>query len=138
MSSSAPSNALAVGPEGDEGGPSEVPAPSFSQLAGGGGRSAEPGPAGVRGGGAAAAGPAEKPKVLVVGGSMAGSCAALALHAAGCMVEVFERSQELRSQVGGQQSVGGGLLRGKLGVRLWVQRHHEEGPPCLPCRVPAW
>jgi len=92
-----------------EGGQGSVPAPSFSDLASGSKAMppAEPvqaaassdalkGPyAAAAGSRAAGPGPL---RVLVVGGSMAGSCAALALGRLGCQVQVFERSHELKSQ----------------------------------------
>jgi len=100
-----------------EGGGSSVPAPSFSDLAGSSkamppaAHPPTPAPAGaVKDPDAAAGAPAGQGqgplRVLVVGGSMAGSCAALALGRLGCQVQVFERSYELKSQgAGGTVSI---------------------------------
>jgi hypothetical protein len=73
-----------------------VPAPSFAGLASAS-KAMHPVPAA----GSSAASSRDPLKVLIVGGSMAGSCAALALAGIGCEVQVFERSQELRSQGAG-------------------------------------
>ncbi|GAB4815875.1 hypothetical protein N2152v2_002921 [Parachlorella kessleri] len=94
-----------------EGGQGSVPAPSFSDLASGSkamppeaptavSTDAAEAPGGVTAGSTSPAAHGAL-RVLVVGGSMAGSCAALALGRLGCQVQVFERSHELKSQGAG-------------------------------------
>lgn len=58
--------------------------------------------AGQAGADATAASSVQRPTVLIVGGSMGGCCAALALGRIGCRVDVFEKAPgELQSQGAG-------------------------------------
>ncbi|NJM72838.1 MAG: hypothetical protein HC862_23360 [Scytonema sp. RU_4_4] len=65
----------------------------------------------------------QRPRVLIVGGSMGGLCAGLALHCIGCDVEIFERTsyQEIALTPGGMQSRGAGLV-----VQMEINRFLAE------------
>jgi 2,6-dihydroxypyridine 3-monooxygenase len=70
---------------------------------------------------------AEKPNVIVVGGSLGGLTAALVLRDAGCEVEVYERS---RHPLSGR---GVGIVAHPATIRYPLER--GAGDPTSPVRV---